>query len=279
MAAGLTLGLSLLMFLVVNRYFLASWYKFQEREPRRETRKPSHFPIAWGVESALIVNDGLWLMRNTTERGYYLFIGGLGISLGLIIHMVPWAKEMEEVWKSAIYLSTLVGFGYLITIVATRLMYPLMAKEQRATWFLFSAPFPRQELISTKLTVSLALLIPWIGLGLILANQLALATPFAWLLGLLMTLMAVAIVVVNVTLGIIAPNFPEGERPDNASTSGSGLAALTLSLLLVAAIAWIWQRARQGILVGIEGWMGAIALGLGLLVWTAFIRIKTYENR
>jgi hypothetical protein len=282
LAVIMTLGLLLILRQAADKYFLTSWYRFKENGvlagKTAGVLKPTHFPNVNGVESALIANDLLWFARSPTELIYFLLILCLGIALWLIIRLVPFGSGMEERWLSLIYLSTIVGYGYLVTVVSARFMYPLMAKEQKAIWFLFSTPFPRGELIDTKISFSLILLLPWILLGFSLASMLVLPLNATILLILLLLMLAVAIAVVQVTLGIIAPNFPEGDRPDSASTSTSGLAALMVSLILVTAAGYGWWRYLQGTTQGLGWGVAVVGIGLVLLVALAFKSIYRYEK-
>jgi len=58
--------------------------------------------------------------------------------------------------------------------------------------------------------------------------------------------MSLGVALTQLFLGTIAPNFLESENLEANSTSGSGLAAITLSLVFIALSGWTFYQAVLG---------------------------------
>lgn len=295
MASTLTQGLShftvllvvLTVIVILTAYEIGLHYYRQSYSRAQETMvlasnssggmRKTRFPFLGGQSGPLIINDLLWLTRSSHELVYFIFILGLGIAYYLLIATAPITRVDNIRWLELIYVSAIVGFGYLVTVLAGRFMYPLMAKDGKAAWFIFGAPLPRWKIFDAKMVVSLLMLIPWILLGVAVASGLTMPWHLTASLGLILVMLALTISVVNVGLGTISPNFAEADRPDSTSTSLSGLMALVISLALVGLGAMVWLQFLNGSKLGLGVWVLGGGLLMALVVGWSLRSIKRYQ--
>jgi hypothetical protein len=201
-----------------------------------------HWPEMNGVTNVLFMQELLGLGRQGADLLYAVFITAMGIVYVALISYVTTTQPVEPRFVPWLTGSLLIGFGFLVTVMMARFAYPLMAKEAKAAWFLLSAPLPRSTIVESKLLVAVTLLLPWLGVGLFGALVMPVLGPDQMMLFWLMAFMGLVIAVVQLSLGVIAPNFAEGEHAEHTSTSGSGLLATMFSLSIVFTYHWVWQR-------------------------------------
>jgi hypothetical protein len=282
MAIGLIVIMGWWLKRVVEQDFVATWYKAQARPFVGVTmglgKVIRHFPKGFDQANTLMLNDLISILRSSTELVYLLFVFGLGVALYLIIRTIPFGSITEARWLELIYISVFVGFNYLVTVLTSRFSYPLMTKEAKALWFLFSAPVPRLELVDAKLCLTMMLLGPWLLVACLMASAMNLPIGMMWLYAGLMMVTAVTVGVIQVAAGIIAPNFPESERPDAVSTSGSGLGALGLSLLVIAGGAITWNQLYRENAQYLGWYLGILIMVITCMVGFSIRAINKYEK-
>lgn len=221
-----------------GRYYLRSWQKAIEgrllagRSLPQKT-KPTTYPIFRFPGGPLLLNELLAIVRSPAETSYVAFLTGLSLVLLFMLRNVPALEYSAPQLLPSVYALSLVGLAYLTMTLTTRLVYPTIAKERRTSWFLFTIPVRRETILNLKAAVSLCLILPAPILALAAANlmQLPQGIRAAYILITFLTVATVALL--QLLLGAIAPNFAESDNLEATSTSGSGLAAIALSIFYI----------------------------------------------
>lgn len=190
----------------------------------------------------LLMKDFLSVIRMPSESGYGLFLLSIAVfffaSLGVGIQ----GEVRQDIWKSQLTVFSFVWLMFFATAIFLRFIFPLMAREGKTAWFLFSLPVPRKSVLQSKLTFAAyaSVLVSLFGVAVIWFLPFTAGFRFP----LLSYTMAV-IVLLSVThacLGAIAPNFAMGDEPEKVSTSGMGLLTLFVSVLITSVSGFVIWR-------------------------------------
>lgn len=242
LSTGLVIfGLLAMIKIIGEKYYLTAWRRAQDQSYLAgndgiKNIHDSYFPKLSKTKNIywpLIVNDILSLIRSNAEVNYSLFLGGL---LAILIYSVNNLTKLTEITPGlllAVYLIAFVSVTLIFLISATRLIYPMMAKEKLTSWFSFSLPISREKFLKEKLLVAILLGIPGLVASMVTVWGLRLSLDKSFVL---VTLMFATILVINILqclIGSINPNFEEAENPEAVSTSSLGILALMISLGLI----------------------------------------------
>jgi ABC-2 type transport system permease protein len=250
--------------------------------------------LAWipAPTRALVVKDLAVFWRDPAQWGQLMVLFGL-----LFIYMVNlrsasglgrYEQILTQFWQSLISMFNIGATAFVLSILTTRFVYPMLSLEGKQQWVIGLAPLNRSRLVWVKFWVSclcasviaapLALLSCWMLRTDAFITLLALATIGALALGL--SSLAVG-------LGAMMPNFND----DNPSRIASGLGGtinavlslLYIGLTLMLEAPWVhfylkgglseqgWDRAL--ILITIPAWvllhtlMIVVPLKIGLARW------------
>ena len=239
----LSAGLAIFCLLSIIRtigevYYLTAWRRAQSQayfasNEGIKTKNRSNFPKMKGSKSIywpLAINDLISLVRSNSEVNYSLFLGSLLAVLFFSINKFSKLPDITPGILLAVYLITFASVSLIFLISATRLIYPMMAKEKLTGWFSFSLPISREQYLKEKLLVSILLTIPGLLITVIMVWQLKLSFDQSFVL---MAVLAATILFINIIqclMGSINPNFNEANNPEAVSTSSLGILALIMSL-------------------------------------------------
>lgn len=274
-AVLLTLGVSGLSLLAGEKLYLESWRvahqgRFLAGKSVPENIIRTNFPTRGGSPTAsLLANEILAVLRSPSEATYTAFLTGMSLVLLFLMRNVPALERAYPQLLPAVNALSLAGLSYLFMTLTARLIYPLMAKEKRTSWMLFSSPVTRETILNTKIYFALLVILPSLFLGLIAGYLMRFNQALFISFSLLLTINAATVGLIQLFLGTISPNFSEAENPEAASTSGSGLTAISLSLAFIGINGfWIY-------LVSLDR-MSASASVLAAVVLSAFVLAPLY---
>lgn len=237
----IVLCLLIIIKIIGEKYYLTAWRRSQDQSylagnsGTKNTLK-TYFPKFSKSKSVywpLIINDLLSFVRSNAEVNYSLFLGGL---LAILIYSVNNLTKLTDTTPRllmAVYLIAFVSITLIFLISATRLIYPMMAKEKLTSWFSFSLPISREKFLKEKLLVSIILVIPGVVASILIVWGLRLPSNMSLVMILLMFATIMSINVLQCLMGSINPNFEEAENPEAVSTSGLGILSLVISLGLI----------------------------------------------
>ena len=257
-----------------KRLFLESWKKAQEGRFLAGKQNPhgivsSGYPSVFkGAAGVLLTNELLAVMRAPAEATYAAFLTGLTIVLLFMMRSVPALQNAAPALLPAVYSLSLAGVSYLFMTLAVRLVYPLIAKEKRSVWFIFSLPVKRETLLLSKAAFALVLTLPSIPLALIagLFMQLTSGVLAAYIC--LLVISTATVSLIQLLLGTIAPNFSESRNLDAVSTSGSGLAAIALSLAYISLSGFAFFKVAIGETTAL---VSVVTMTMLSLVWLGLL--------
>lgn len=244
---------------------------FQEHKALRqsETESQKHFPVYKSVAQSLITHEFKALFFQAPDRLYFGLTTILGLLFVLLIGRIPLPKAHPELLP-ILYTIIISGLGYLMTVMSLRLIYPLLAREKRTAWWLFTKPLPKSLLLDSKLGLTLLLTLPFMLLTILAVSTLTLPY-FNYLMILVLTLtMIITIGIANFCSGVIFPVFAEADNPETMSTSMSGLFTLGQACLVIMFTAWTLNQLLGGKVVYLFTYMLLMGLLTAVLMRTAF---------
>lgn len=180
-------------------------------------------------------------------------------------------KEFSEFWQSLLSLFNIGATAFVLSILTTRFIYPMLSLEGRQQWVIGLAPLERTRLVWIKfwcsalaavaLTTPLALFSSWMLRTDLIVTALTLGTIISLSLGL--SSLAVG-------LGALMPNFNE-DNPSRIANGVGGTLNAVLSLVyigltLALETPWIQQYVSHGAVMA--GWARAIYLA-SIPAWLA----------
>ncbi len=160
-----------------------------------------------------------------------------------------------------------------------RLSFPLIAREGICPWYLFSLPLKKTKILDAKILFGTIISLPYLLLGLFIWKLMPFRVGDMWILGATTTYTLLTLVLIIGFSGAIMPNFSDGGSPEKVSTSLTGLLALVLSGVIVAAQTIILraylinQMERTTLLLGIL----PNILIVGILFLAAGFNLKRYQ--
>ena len=273
------LPLSVLMvvvaWLVEKETMRSLWQLSQEREDREK-----RYGFNLLKNGGLVKKDVIGVLRTPTEWGYGVLLMGMAIAFFVLLGQATKGSYWSRKFEVEIMVAALGWLLFFVTAFGLRVVFPLMAREGKVSWWLMSIGVEKIKIIGDKLKAGLIL-----GLPLVVISSLVwLVMPFETTRLLWMFVFTGVLVVSLVMLlslwGMISPLFKLADQPDKVSTSMSGLAALGVSLVII-----IWSAITASKALGYENldYLTILAgVGIGVLMvgvsyWLARIRISKYE--
>ncbi len=216
---------------LIDKYYLKSWQSAYEVTPEVSLISATSFfanrRMLW--EKREIIQ----LLRDLRSGGQLAFMAILLAFCLLVLGFTYRAHDVPVQWQAGI-LALLVGiFGYCLATLSLRFIFPSISLESRSIWLAWSCPVSVERLILAKWVVSLGLIITCASvLGILCLIMLPFALPIKLLVFAYLLILAGMIGSIQLGLGLSYPNFHESD-PGALSTTGPGLVAVVISLLLV----------------------------------------------
>lgn len=216
---------------IIHHYYLKSWQNGYEVLPEVSLFSATSFfanrRFLW--EKREIIQ----LLRDLRSGGQLAFLAILLAFCLLVLGFTYGVRDVPVQWQAGI-LALLVGvFGYCLATLALRFIFPTISLESRSIWLVWSSPVNLERLILAKWVVSLGLIMSSaVVLGVLCLIMLPFALPIKLLVCAYLLILAAMIGSIQLGLGLSYPNFHESD-PGALSTTGPGLVAVVISLLLV----------------------------------------------
>lgn len=190
---------------------------------------------------AMMKKDWLGVIRVGSELVYGLVILGMIGVFSLLVRLGTksnqrWVGRFEQEWM----IISLVWILFLGLAYALRIIFPLMAKEGKTRWWLFSMPMSKRKIKWQKVGAALGLILPVIlgvvGIWWIMPFERGGIEVVLMIIGGMLVLTGV-----NVGLGMVNPAYELADKPDEVSTTSMGWVTVVVSLLLIAVmVSGVW---------------------------------------
>lgn len=221
-------------------------------------------------KNALFLKEWYSLYRSPSEIGYAIFLFLLFIFFIALFYQVTLVQDSYTLRLSTL-LFMYIWFVFFVTAYLLRLVFPLMAREGRSIWYLFTLPKAFEDFVRTKVFFSYMLILP----HMLLIISLWLLLPLSWEVTIasicisLTTL--VSLVVITIVFGFTSPQFDLADEPEKTTTSTRGIAALLTSVIIGSCgtylLSLVWQNSRWLIyIVAICALFLLLSLGLQVII-------------
>ncbi len=220
------LGFLSLSLLIQQKLFLNIWQqaKLPLALPKTHLLKKSVSNID------LFSKDILSIIRSPKEMGYLIFLFLLLVSfVGLFTRGVA-ARNIHPRFVTSTLIFSWFWFIFYSGAYLLRLVFPLMSKEGRLRWWLFTLPISKTDLILTKIKAAFIISIPLYLIGLIEWFTVPIAQSIHSLVS---VFIATFVLAASLTLiGMIKPDYSLSDDPEKTSTSLAGIIALTFVVVV-----------------------------------------------
>jgi len=252
LAISLVTGLFLCLSILIQRsLFISNWQQVRLSVPLPNLGLGSKQFFSLN----LIKKDLLSILRNPKELAYAIFLFlMLLIFISLLTRGIE-ARVPTRFSDSAIVFSWFWLIFYSGTFII-RLVFPLMAKEGRTRWWLFTLPLKPSHIVETKLFASLIVSLPLFLVGFVEWTMGDVGTQNIYLLASGLIVIAWLSLALSL-LGMIKPDYSLGDDPDRVSTGFSGILALVIVIFAGIALSFLIDASLKGFI--------AMADSLGLL--------------
>ena len=231
-AAILALLLSFWANSVIARRFIPL---FQALKTDTHLKNPSITSFA-ASRRPLLYKDWLSIIRLPQEVGYGLFLLSMAVFFFLLISYANKTAESSiNKMENEIILFSFVWLLFFAICYLLRLVFPLVAREIEAAWYIFTLPISRLKILTSKIAIGLLLATPLMSLSIITwflmpfqKEKILLVASSIWGIFLL--------AISHTLLGAIFPNFELGRDPEKVSTSAMGIITLIVSVIIVSVI-------------------------------------------
>jgi ABC-2 type transport system permease protein len=249
-------ALSFLLFVLVGRalYFTA-WVR------SKETAAPVMLgaaPVTAGLDRwmnlfdsrtrAMVGKEIRTITRDVTQWSQLFMMLALLFLYLYNIRMMP----LEGDARAAVLAWLNLGMsGFVISAISLRFAYPSVSAEGKQFWVIRTSPVSMRRFLWVKVGVYLAPLLALSLLLTILANLILAASPLIWVYTVgAAIVITTTLVGMSVGLGALSPDF-RSDNPVEVALSLGGLACMSLSLLYVAAMMFLFARPVQRFVVKI----------------------------
>lgn len=235
------IGIGIITWLSVrlqSRRFVATLLAEQSRP---DTALPAQIwkTILLRTKHPLMLKDLLSLLRSPSEIGYGVFLITIASFFFLFLSLAIKGAYLRPEWQIQL---VRFSFGWLLffsTALALRFVFPLMAREGKSAWYLFSLPISRVAILLAKFKLTLLISMPMYLLAVAVWWWLPFAVTYRPIITALSLITAFSLVSWQLLLGAIQPNFKQGGDVDKLSTSSMGLTTVLLSALGTAAASYL----------------------------------------
>lgn len=181
---------------------------------------------------ALLRKDMRTFWRDPSQWTQLVMLLGLMI---IYISNLRYAGEHSEnvellvtKWRSILAFFNIGATGFILSILTTRFIYPLISLEGRQFWSVGLAPMPRERIVWQKFVLCLVITL---SLSLLIVVMSSFVLQISWDLFLIAlicaVLMSFALSSLSVGLGALMPNF----REDNPARIANGLGGTANALI------------------------------------------------
>lgn len=182
---------------------------------------------------SFVLKDLLSVFRSAKELGYALFLLALAYGFFFFLFRSLSARAVGATQLPQVITYSFAWLAFYSIAYLLRLIYPLVAKEGKMAWLVFTSKMKPFHFIIAKIISSLLLSLPlffiwvfvWFGSPhFVVTNHL---------IPLQSLLLTINLVIFFTLASFIYPDFTDSEEPERTSTTLVGLVALAASLLFV----------------------------------------------
>lgn len=225
----------LLLHYIAKKYYLSLVQSHQNKV--FVNTKTGHHRPSYGTSSSatvqIIRNDLYSLFNNSYESTYAIFALILFIVLSIVSTRIPIDRAIEQGWFSFAIGVVWFGFFSLITLAASRFVFPLMFKEYKSPHILFLAPISKAKIFLAKMTSAIIIsLIPTL-IGLVVLLKTGIYKNGVTDAIYLYLLASYSIVIIQLSFGISNQDNDYSDSIDAATTSTAGILASILSFVVI----------------------------------------------
>ncbi len=250
--AGMLISTSLFLFQVcrwlVPPLYYRGWCLSRDASVREVGANTRFSPFRWldrGLErlfpkptAGLLSKDLKTFWRDPTQWTQLVILFGLMI---VYVMNLGWSRRYSEAlelvvndWKTLLSFFNLAATCFILSILTTRFVYPMLSLEGRGFWTVGLAPVPRSRVVWQKFILCLGLCLAVSVPLTILSNQILQLDPLFFYIAVgMVTLMSCGLTSLSVGIGAILPDF----REDNPARIANGIGGTLNVLLSLAYIA------------------------------------------
>jgi len=214
----------------------------------------------------LVIKDWFSIVRLPSEVGYGLFLGSVALFFFFMLYVGIGHSLHQGVWNLQLTVFSFAWIGFFATAYFLRFLFPLVAREGKSAWYIFTLPITKRRILFEKILLSILFCIP-----------VAVFSVFIWYLlpfvsdvrGTLIGVSVIFILVLALThalLGAILPNFLQGNDPEKISTSGMGLLVLLVSGILVAGASQLITYSTDSSTGGVRSIVMLAGIGIAIVI-------------
>lgn len=234
----------------------------------------------YSPDTAVAAKDLAGIIRSPAEAGYGLFLLLLMIFFFYLFSKISLNREMNPMWIKNLIIFSYSGFVFFANTYLLRIVFPLMARESEAAWYIFSLPVARVKILRAKILITFLAGLPLIFLSTGVWWSLKYVTPYQPVLTLSSLWTVLVLITILVFLGAIRPNFAEGLNPEKVSTSFMGITALVITSVITSVFSLSLYKYLNGeinpaTLISAQLLMGVIPMVL--LYFMSLHAVNKYE--
>ncbi|MFC1647350.1 hypothetical protein ACFL1A_03640, partial [Patescibacteria group bacterium] len=204
---------------------LAVWSKILVKSVGKASNLNTHSIFHKSAENALLkfkfpifYKDLLSIIRSSGEVGYGLFLSFVALFFFLFLKIGLDRQMRLALWRKDIMLFSFSWMSFFAAALFLRILFPLIAREGKNIWFIFTQPVKRSDIYFQKLLFGIFVSIP------VMIFSAVIWVFFPPFLGIWKILTAVSLLtilllaIVHVSFGAIYPNYNDGDSPEKVST-------------------------------------------------------------
>lgn len=194
----------------------------------------------------LLLKDWYSIVRNPSELGYGMFLLSLLMFFFLFLLKASGARGMNTGFRHNL---TLFCFGWLMFFTISyllRLVFPLMAREGKAAWYILTVPISKMKIIQSKIILAILLSAPLSFFAIVLWAVLPFTKEFYPEM-VVISLTGITVLAVSQSLlGAVRPDYSEGANAEKVSTSLMGIVTLVYSGILTVIFTVLLSKIISG---------------------------------
>ncbi|MCC6545837.1 hypothetical protein IT570_01620 [Candidatus Sumerlaeota bacterium] len=188
-------------------------------------------------------------------------------------------------WRLILSFFNLAATCFILSILTTRFVYPMLSLEGRGFWTVGLAPIPRTRIVWQKFALCLLLCI-CVSVPLTILSDVILQVPgrFLWISLASVIVMSTGLTSMSVGIGAILPDFKE-DNPARIANGIGGTLNVLLSLIYIAisvasiALPFIFARAMNFSSIQGIGYVAcAVALQVFAIVFPLRLGLRRWER-
>ena len=215
--------------------------------PRKTNSRWSPFPYMDkllrplpGPTRALVSKDLRTFWRDPAQWSQLIILFGLlAIYVGNIRGLTGRLAAQEQFFKDWPILLSFFNLGatcFVICILTTRFIYPMLSLEGKQYWVVGLAPFPKRHLVWEKMAICLVVCIILAVILIAFSNsRLEVAPALGWIGIITVVLLSFGLTSLAVGLGAIFPDFRQ-DNPARIANGVGGTLNIVLSLSYIGAV-------------------------------------------